>query len=245
MTPSSARPRGRRAAAPARLRLQRPSGYVLALWLVAIVVVLVDQLTKAWAASALADGHRVALLGDLLGLVLVRNPGAAFSFATGQTWIFTVVAVVVTVIVLRASRRLASRWWAVTLGLVLGGAVGNLIDRLVRSPGVFRGHVVDFIDYGGYFVGNVADIAIVVAEIHLETGRTHQIRVHMSAVGHPCVGDETYGADAALSQRTGLVRQWLHAHRLGLAHPITGEWMTFVSPYPDDLVHALEVLRYA
>lgn len=83
------------------------------------------------------------------------------------------------------------------------------------------------------------------AEIHLETGRTHQIRVHMSAVGHPCVGDETYGADAALSQRTGLVRQWLHAHRLGLAHPITGEWMTFVSPYPDDLVHALEVLRYA
>ncbi|ETJ04231.1 signal peptidase II [Actinomyces urogenitalis] len=163
MTPSSARPRGRRAAAPARLRLQRPSGYVLALWLVAIVVVLVDQLTKAWAASALADGHRVALLGDLLGLVLVRNPGAAFSFATGQTWIFTVVAVVVTVIVLRASRRLASRWWAVTLGLVLGGAVGNLIDRLVRSPGVFRGHVVDFIDYGGYFVGNVADIAIVVA----------------------------------------------------------------------------------
>ena len=157
MTPSSARPRGRRAAAPARLRLQRPSGYVLALWLVAIVVVLVDQLTKAWAASALADGHRVALLGDLLGLVLVRNPGAAFSFATGQTWIFTVV------VVLRASRRLASRWWAVTLGLVLGGAVGNLIDRLVRSPGVFRGHVVDFIDYGGYFVGNVADIAIVVA----------------------------------------------------------------------------------
>ncbi|WP_172191038.1 RluA family pseudouridine synthase [Actinomyces faecalis] len=85
----------------------------------------------------------------------------------------------------------------------------------------------------------VADLV----EVHLETGRTHQIRVHMSALGHPCVGDETYGADAALSQRTGLVRQWLHAHRLGLAHPVTGEWMTFVSPYPDDLVQALDVLR--
>nr|WP_300337680.1 signal peptidase II [Actinomyces sp.] len=164
MTPSSARPRGRRAATTAH-RPRRPSGYVLALWLVAAGVVLIDQLTKAWAASALADGHRVALLGDLLGLVLVRNPGAAFSFATGQTWVFTIVALVVTVIVLRASRRLASRWWAVTLGLVLGGAVGNLIDRLLRAPGVFRGHVVDFIDYGGYFVGNVADIAIVVAAV--------------------------------------------------------------------------------
>lgn len=80
-------------------------------------------------------------------------------------------------------------------------------------------------------------------EVHLETGRTHQIRVHMSAVGHPCVGDETYGADAAVSQRAGLVRQWLHAHELGLAHPITGEWMTFVSPYPEDLDHALNALR--
>lgn len=81
------------------------------------------------------------------------------------------------------------------------------------------------------------------AEVHLETGRTHQIRVHMSAVGHPCVGDETYGADAELTARTGLVRQWLHARRLGIAHPITGEWMVFESEYPDDLAHALDVLR--
>ena len=80
-------------------------------------------------------------------------------------------------------------------------------------------------------------------EVHLETGRTHQIRVHMAAVGHPCVGDATYGATEALSRRTALVRQWLHARELGLAHPLTGQWMTFVSEYPDDLVHALEVLR--
>ena len=80
-------------------------------------------------------------------------------------------------------------------------------------------------------------------EVHLETGRTHQIRVHMAAVGHPCVGDATYGASEALTRRTALVRQWLHARELGLAHPLTGQWMTFVSEYPDDLVHALEVLR--
>ena len=81
------------------------------------------------------------------------------------------------------------------------------------------------------------------AEIHLETGRTHQIRVHMAAVGHPCVGDATYGADPAMSARTGLIRQWLHARELGIVHPITGEHMVFTSDYPDDLVHALDVLR--
>lgn len=81
------------------------------------------------------------------------------------------------------------------------------------------------------------------AKVHLETGRTHQIRVHMAAVGHPCVGDETYGADPALSRRTGLIRQWLHARELGIAHPITGEWMVFRSEYPEDLAHALDVLR--
>ena len=81
------------------------------------------------------------------------------------------------------------------------------------------------------------------AEIHLETGRTHQIRVHMAAVGHPCVGDATYGADPVMSARTGLIRQWLHARELGITHPITGEHMVFTSDYPDDLVHALDVLR--
>lgn len=82
-------------------------------------------------------------------------------------------------------------------------------------------------------------------EVHLETGRTHQIRVHMSAVGHPCVGDPMYGSDPVLSARLGLERQWLHAVRLGFAHPRTGEWMTFHSPYPADLERALEIMRQA
>jgi len=80
-------------------------------------------------------------------------------------------------------------------------------------------------------------------EVHLETGRTHQIRVHMSALKHPCVGDLTYGADPTLSKRVGLERQWLHAVRLGFEHPDTGEHVEYESSYPDDLAHALEVIR--
>jgi 23S rRNA pseudouridine1911/1915/1917 synthase len=80
-------------------------------------------------------------------------------------------------------------------------------------------------------------------EISLETGRTHQIRVHMAAHRHPCVGDPLYGADPTMSARLGLTRQWLHAHQLSFAHPATGDWVTFTSPYAPDLAHALEVLR--
>jgi len=82
-------------------------------------------------------------------------------------------------------------------------------------------------------------------EIRLETGRTHQIRVHMSALHHPCVADLTYGADPVLASRVGLTRQWLHAVRLGFEHPSSGEWVTFTSSYPTDLEHALEVIRAA
>jgi 23S rRNA pseudouridine1911/1915/1917 synthase len=80
-------------------------------------------------------------------------------------------------------------------------------------------------------------------DVHLETGRTHQIRVHMSAMRHPCVGDLTYGADPTLARRLGLTRQWLHATRLAFVHPGTGERVEFHSDYPPDLVTALERLR--
>jgi len=79
-------------------------------------------------------------------------------------------------------------------------------------------------------------------EVHLETGRTHQIRVHFSATRHPCVGDLTYGADPTLAKRLGLTRQWLHARSLAFAHPEDGRWVEFISPYPADLAHALEML---
>jgi 23S rRNA pseudouridine1911/1915/1917 synthase len=82
-------------------------------------------------------------------------------------------------------------------------------------------------------------------EIHLETGRTHQIRVHMAALKHPCVGDLTYGADPKLAARVGLERQWLHAVRLGFEHPDSGEYVEYESEYPDDLAAALEQIRHA
>ncbi|HEV7826788.1 MAG TPA: RluA family pseudouridine synthase [Mycobacteriales bacterium] len=85
--------------------------------------------------------------------------------------------------------------------------------------------------------------AATLLDIALETGRTHQIRVHMSALRHPCVGDAMYGADPTMSARLGLGRQWLHAQTLGFAHPDDGRAVEFTSPYPDDLAHALEVVR--
>jgi 23S rRNA pseudouridine1911/1915/1917 synthase len=84
--------------------------------------------------------------------------------------------------------------------------------------------------------------AATLLDVTLETGRTHQIRVHMAALRHPCVGDLTYGADPVLARRLGLDRQWLHAVRLGFEHPDSGDWIEFTSDYPDDLRHALNVL---
>ncbi len=81
------------------------------------------------------------------------------------------------------------------------------------------------------------------AQIKLETGRTHQIRVHFSALKHPCVGDLTYGADPVLARKLGLSRQWLHAKTLGFAHPSDGRWVEFESEYPDDLANALRILQ--
>ncbi len=85
--------------------------------------------------------------------------------------------------------------------------------------------------------------AATLLDVRLETGRTHQIRVHMAAVRHPCVGDLTYGADPVLARHLGLTRQWLHARELGFEHPGTGQWVSYVSPFPADLQHALDVLE--
>jgi 23S rRNA pseudouridine1911/1915/1917 synthase len=82
-------------------------------------------------------------------------------------------------------------------------------------------------------------------EVHLETGRTHQIRVHMAALKHPCLGDLTYGADPTLAARVGLDRQWLHAVRLGFEHPETGEYVSYESSYPADLADSLDKIRHA
>ena len=143
----------------------RRRALLIALFSISAVVLVLDQVSKAWAISSLVEGERHDLLGSLLGLQLVFNPGAALSIATGMTWVLTIVAAVVIVVVVRASRRIGSWAWAVALGLLLGGALGNLVDRLVREPGLARGEVIDFIAYANWFVGNIADIAIVSAAV--------------------------------------------------------------------------------
>lgn len=106
-------------------------------------------------------GTRTPLVGDLLGLSLVYNPGAAFSLGSGATWIFTLIGVLAAAVVVVFAARLRGARWGVALGLVLGGAVGNLVDRLLSPPSFGQGHVTDFLAYGDLFVGNVADVFVV------------------------------------------------------------------------------------
>lgn len=132
-----------------------------AVWLAAVLVVSLDVFTKQWALDSLTPGVRHPLIDGKVTLQLVFNSGAAFSLGENYTWVLTIVAAAVTVGIVYYARR-ARTWWSVALfGVALGGAVGNLLDRVFRAPGFGRGHVVDMINYHDWFVGNVADIAIV------------------------------------------------------------------------------------
>ena len=128
---------------------------------VAAVVYGLDQLTKYLAVRELSGEPPRRLVGELLQLDLIRNPGAAFGIGTGMTFVFTVIALVVAVVLVRTAPRLRSPAWALALGMLLGGALGNLTDRLFRSPGAFRGHVVDFLALPDFPVFNLADMAVV------------------------------------------------------------------------------------
>jgi len=132
-----------------------------ALLTVALVVLGLDLATKLVAVAQLNETEMVEVVDGVLSLRLVRNPGAAFGVAQGLTFALTVIAVVVILVILRISRRLRSPGWAVGLGMVLGGAIGNLVDRIFRSPGPLRGHVVDFLELPHFPVFNIADSAIV------------------------------------------------------------------------------------
>jgi signal peptidase II len=136
------------------------------LLLLALAVLALDLGSKLLVVATVERGADIRLLGGALYLTHTRNTGAAFSFAEGFTVVFTLIAVAVAVVIVRTARRLFSTGWAVALGLVLGGAVGNLIDRVFREPGFLRGGVVDFIsvfapDGEFYPIFNVADSAIV------------------------------------------------------------------------------------
>jgi signal peptidase II len=139
------------------------------LLLVAAVVLALDIITKVLAVKLLTPGQPVPIIGDTVTWTLVRNSGAAFSMATGYTWMLTVIATGVVVGIFWMGRRLVSPWWAIGLGMILGGAMGNLVDRFFRSPGPLRGHVVDFLSIGWWPVFNVADPSVVGGAILLVT----------------------------------------------------------------------------
>jgi lipoprotein signal peptidase len=137
---------------------RRRMGIVVA---VAVAVLALDIATKCIIVATLSPTQSIRLLGGFLHLRQDRNPGAAFSFAPGLTILFSLIAITVIVVILRSSRRIRSLPWAITLGLLLGGATGNLIDRIFRAPGLFRGWVVDWIQIPHWPVFNLADSAIV------------------------------------------------------------------------------------
>jgi signal peptidase II len=155
--PTAGRAGSEPVAGPSPARARR-AGLLLA---VAAVVLALDVVTKVLVVARLEGQAPLELLDGRLLLRVTRNPGAAFSFAEGATAVFTVIAVTVVVVVLGIAGRVRSRGWALALGLLLGGATGNLVDRLLRSPGPGRGAVVDFIDFQVWPSFNIADSGIV------------------------------------------------------------------------------------
>ena len=138
---------------------------LLVLALVAVGGYALDQISKALVVRGMIEGESVRVLGDVLQLHFIRNPGAAFSFATGLTWVFSLIAAGVVVFVVWFAPRIRSSLWAIVFGLLLGGVLGNLTDRLFREPSFGLGHVVDFI-YTPWMmpaIYNIADCCIVVS----------------------------------------------------------------------------------
>ena len=132
---------------------------------VAAFVLAADVISKAIVVARMPDHQPIRLLGGLLTITLTRNGGAAFSIGTSMTIVFTAIAVGVIVYILRTARNLRSIGWAITLGLLLGGATGNLLDRIFRAPSAFQGHVVDWIELPHWPVFNLADSSIVCAGV--------------------------------------------------------------------------------
>ena len=128
-------------------------------------VLAADVVSKSIVVARMPGHAPIRLLGGLLTITLTRNGGAAFSIGTSMTIVFTAIAVGVIVYILRAARNLRSIGWAITLGLLLGGAAGNLLDRIFRAPGPFQGHVVDWIELPHWPVFNLADSSIVCAGV--------------------------------------------------------------------------------
>jgi signal peptidase II len=144
---------------------ERPDRLPLLFGLIGLGVVGLDQLTKALALRGLEPGEPVNVIGSFLRFTLIRNPGAAFSLGSDYTPVIAVVQISVALAVVWLSRRLGSLGWAVAFGLLFGGAVGNIIDRVFREPSLLHGHVVDFLQLPHWAIFNVADMAVTSAAV--------------------------------------------------------------------------------
>lgn len=136
---------------------------VVITFVLAALWIVLDQVTKYLAEMFLTPSVGVPLIGDWFQLRLVYNPGAAFGIGTGFIWILTVIAGIVAIALAVFATRVTRMSWALVIGSMLGGAISHFYDRLLRGETLATGHIVDFLDYGGFFVGNVADIALVAA----------------------------------------------------------------------------------
>ncbi|MBC7443265.1 MAG: signal peptidase II [Ramlibacter sp.] len=136
---------------------------MIVLAVMALGIYALDQISKYLVVTKLSEGDIVRVLGNVLQLQFVRNPGAAFSLATGMTWVFSIIAVVVVFLIVWFAGRIRSLAWSLVFGLLLGGVLGNLTDRLLREPSFGQGHVIDFIATPWLIpaIYNVADMAIV------------------------------------------------------------------------------------
>ncbi|MBU6254671.1 MAG: signal peptidase II [Actinomycetales bacterium] len=135
------------------------------LFSVAWAVWILDLATKIWAVNNLSYKSNIKVFGEFFQLTFVRNSGAAFSFAAGATIFLSIFGLIVMSTILYYSPQITSRGWAVVLGLVLGGILGNMVDRIFREPGVLRGHVIDWMQLPNWPVFNIADTAIVTAAV--------------------------------------------------------------------------------
>ncbi|MDF7641225.1 signal peptidase II [Bifidobacterium sp. ESL0784] len=143
---------------------KRPRNRVAVFVIVAVVALLADRLTKVWAQGALSDGKTIIVIPKLLGLTLVRNPGASLGMGSSVTWLISCLAFVACVALVYLALTTVSLWWTAALTLAFAGAFGNLIDRVVFADGFLNGKVVDFLNYG-WSVGNVADIELGIAAV--------------------------------------------------------------------------------
>lgn len=177
--------------------------------LVAGGTLLLDQSSKALARSVLPQDARVPLLGDLLGLQLAFNPGTILSLGSGATWVFTVVGVVAVVVLGRLAARARSKGWTVAFGLTWGGALGNLVDRLLGEPSFGRGRVTDFLAYGELFIGNLADIALAIGVAAASRLAWRDSRTQPPVPDHPVIDTPSAAqnaTDARLPKPPGPVR---------------------------------------